>query len=232
MTVQTLTRSASEGLLFGFSRWRFGLVLLLLVGISGIALAGKYNKILSSGDPAPNWKDVPGIDGKKYSLAEFKDKEVLVVVFTCNSCEYAQDIEERLAKLGKKFAKDGNCALVAICPSPPNVEEDAAEELAKRAKEKGFDFPYLVDPAQGTTRAFGATRTPEFFVFNKDRKLVYQGNLDDSPEGKKEIKHHFVEDAVAAALAGKKPEVEETAPIGCLVRFLRTRPAPKNKTSN
>lgn len=203
------------------------LLVLLLVAMSGVALAGKFNKVLSPGDAAPEWKDVPGTDGKKYSLADFKDKDVLVVVVTCNSCEYAVDVEDRLAALGKKFEKDGNCALVAICPSPPKVAEDAPEELAKRAKEKGFRFPYLVDPTQQTVRAFGATRTPEFFVFNKDRKLVYQGNLDDSPEAKKEITKRFVEDAVTAALAGKKPAVEETAPIGCLVRFLRTRPAGK-----
>ena len=204
----------------------FSLVALLLLGISGIALGGKFNKVLSPGDAAPDWKDVPGIDGKKYSLADFKDQEVLVVVFTCNSCDYARDVEDRLAALGKKFEKEGKCAVIAICPSPAKVEEDAPEELLKKAKEKGFNFPYLLDPSQQIVRDFGAVRTPEFFVFGKDRKLVYQGNFDDSPEGKK-ITKHYVEDAVAAALAGKKPEMEETAPIGCMVRYVRTRPAGK-----
>lgn len=202
------------------------LVVLFLVAISGIALGGKYNKVLSPGDAAPDWKEVPAIDGKKYSLADFKDKDILVVVFTCNSCDYAQDVEDRLAALGKKFEKAGNCALIAVCPSPPKVEEDLPEELVKRAKEKGFNFPYLLDPTQKIVRDFGAIRTPEFFVFGKDRKLVYQGNLDDSPEGKKVTKR-YVEDAVAAALAGKKPEVEETAPVGCMVRYIRMRPTGK-----
>lgn len=202
------------------------LVVLLLAGISGIALGGKYNKVLSPGDAAPDWKEIPAIDGKKYSLADFKDKDILVVVFTCNSCDYAQDVEDRLAALGKKFEKEGNCALIAVCPSPPKVEEDFPEELVKKAKEKGFNFPYLLDPTQKIVRDFGAVRTPEFFVFGKDRKLVYQGNLDDSREGKK-ITKHYVEDAVAAALAGKKPEMEETAPIGCMVRYIRVRPTGK-----
>jgi peroxiredoxin len=204
----------------------FPIALLLLTGIASVAIGGKYNQVLSPGDAAPDWKEVPGIDGKKYSLADFKDKEVLVVVFTCNSCDYAQDVEDRLAALGKKFAKEGRSALVAICPSPAKVVEDAPEELVKKAKEKGFDFPYLLDPTQKIVRDFGAVRTPEFFVFGKDRKLVYQGNFDDSPEGKK-ITKHFLEDAVAAALAGKKPEVEETAPIGCMVRYVRMRPTGK-----
>ena len=204
----------------------FSVLLLLLSGLANVAIGGKYNTVLSPGDAAPDWKDVPGIDGKKHSLADFKDKDVLVVVFTCNSCDYAQDVEDRLAALGKKFAKDGNCALVAICPSPAKVAGDAPEELVKKAKDKGFSFPYLLDPTQQIVRDFGAVRTPEFFVFGKDRKLVYQGNLDDSPEGKKVTKH-YVEDAVAAALAGNKPAVEETAPIGCMVRYIRTRPAGK-----
>ena len=202
------------------------LLLLLLIGVAGVALGGKFNKVLSPGDAAPDWKDVPGIDGKKYSLADFKDKDVLVVVFTCNSCDYAQDVESRLAALGKRFEKEGKCALIAICPSPAKVEEDVPEELAKKAREKGFNFPYLLDPMQQIVREFGANRTPEFFVFGKDRKLVYQGNFDDSPEGTK-ITKHYVEDAVAAALAKKKPEVEETAPVGCMVRYIRTRPTGK-----
>ena len=204
----------------------FILLILLLAGASGVALGGKFNKVLSPGDAAPSWKDVPAIDGKKYSLADFKDKDILVVVFTCNSCDYAQDVEDRLAALGKRFEKEGNCALVAVCPSPPKVEEDAPEELLKKAKAKGFNFPYLLDPTQQIVRDFGAVRTPEFFVFGKDRKLVYQGNLDDSPEGKK-ITKHYVEDAIAASLASKKPDVEETAPVGCMVRYIRMRPAPK-----
>src|SRR5258708_34639607 len=105
----------------------------LLLGISSVALGGKYNMVLSPGDAAPDWKEVPGIDGKKHSLADFKDKEVLVVVFTCNSCDYAQDVEDRLAALGKKFEKEGKCALVAICPSPAKEEAAAAVEVIEKA---------------------------------------------------------------------------------------------------
>lgn len=201
-------------------------VAILAGSLDSVSWAGKFNKVLSPGDAAPAWKNLDGIDGKQHSLADFKDKEVVVIVFTCNSCDYAVDAEDRIVALAKKLEQDGKCALVAICPSPPKVEGDSLEDLAKKAKEKGFKFPYLQDPAQQTVRAFGASRTPEFFVFNKDRKLIYQGNLDDSPDGSMVTKR-YVEDAVTAALAGKKPAVEETAPIGCLVRYLRTRPAGK-----
>ena len=192
------------------------------VGLCSAALAGKFNKTLSPGDAVPEWKDLPGIDGKKHSLEDLKEKEIVVVVFTCNSCPYAVDCEDRLVALAKKFEKEEKFALVAICPNPAKVEGDSLEELAKKSKEKGFTFPYLQDETQKTARAFGATHTPEFFVFGKDRKLIYQGSLDDSPEGTK-VNKRYLEDAVAAALAGKKPEVEETVPIGCLVRFVRMR---------
>lgn len=204
----------------------FSLMVIGIAAFCGVSLAGKFNKTLSPGDAAPAWKDLPGIDGNKHSLSDLKDKEIVVVVFTCNSCDYAVDCEDRLAALGKRFEKDGKCALVAICPNSPKVEGDSLEELAKKAKDKGFTFPYLQDETQKIAREFGATRTPEFFVLGKDRKLIYQGRLDDSPDGS-DVKHRYVEDAVAAALAGKKPAVEETVPVGCLVRWQRVRNSAK-----
>lgn len=190
------------------------------------ALAGKFNKTLSPGSIAPEWKDLPGIDGNKHSSSDLKDKEVIVVVFTCNSCDYAVGYEDRLAELSKTLAANKKCALVAICPNPAKIQGDSLEELAAKAKEKGFDFPYLQDESQAVSKAFGAIRTPEFFVLNKERKVVYMGSLDDSPEGT-DISKTYVADAIAATLAGKKPAVEETAPVGCLIRTVRVRRTDK-----
>lgn len=184
------------------------------------ALAGKYNSKLSIGDAAPEWKELPGTDGKKHSLGDLKDKEVIVVAFTCNTCPYAVDVEDRLIALAKKLSADGKGALVAI--NSNKVPDDLLPAMEKRAKAKSFNFPYLHDESQQVARDFGATYTPEFVVLNKDRKVVYLGALDDSPDGKKVTKK-YVEDAVAAALAGKTLAVAETPAVGCAVRYVKER---------
>ena len=195
----------------------------MMVCVAGApAFAGKYNKQLSIGDAAPGWSGLEGTDGGNYSLKELADREVVVIAFTCNTCPYATDLEDRLIALAKKFAAEGDkCALIAI--NPNLVAGDKLPEMQDRAKVKRFNFPYLHDtPKQETARSYGATYTPEFIVLNKERKVVYLGALDDSPDGKK-ITQHYVEDAVAAALAGKTPEVAETPAVGCAVRYVRQR---------
>ncbi|MCA9222102.1 MAG: thioredoxin family protein, partial [Planctomycetales bacterium] len=165
--------------------------------------------------------ELPGTDGKQHSLSDLKDKRVVVVAFTCNSCPYAVDYEDRLNQLAQKYAAaDSAVAVVAI--NVNKAEKDALPAMIERAREKKFTFPYLYDESQQIARDFGASRTPEFFVLNADRKIVYMGAMDDDATGK-EIKQHFVADAIAAALAGKLPETKETVPIGCNVRYERTR---------
>jgi peroxiredoxin len=192
----------------------------LLVG--SLALAGKYNPELSIGDAAPNWSALEGIDGKRHALKDLADKDVVVICFTCNTCEYAVDVEDRLVALTKKFADEGSAAaLVAI--NPNQIEADSLEAMQERAKEQGFKFLYLHDDAKQTvTKAYGATYTPEFVVLDKNRKVVYLGALDDSPEGK-DITKRYVEDAVTAALVGKAPKIAETPAIGCAVRKVRVQ---------
>lgn len=198
------------------------LVLGVLSMIGTIALAGKYNPTLKIGDDAPAWSGLEGVDGKRHALKDLADKDVVVIAFTCNTCEYAVDHEERLVALAKQFAADGGkAALVAI--NPNMVEEDLLPAMQERAKEQGFTFPYLHDtPKQEVAKSYGITFTPEFVVLNKERKVIYLGALDDSPEGK-QVTKRYVEDAVAAALAGKTPAVSETPAVGCAVRKVRTR---------
>jgi peroxiredoxin len=183
--------------------------------------AGKYNKQLNIGDSAPTWSNLEGTDGKKHSLADFADKDVIVVCFTCNTCPYAVDYEDRLIALAKKFAAEGNrCALVAI--NANKVKDDLLPAMQERAKTKGFNFPYLHDETQQVARSYGATYTPEFVVLNKERKVVYLGAMDDSPDGKN-ITKRYLEDAVAATLVGKQPEITETPAVGCAVRYVKER---------
>lgn len=204
-------------------RWRGTVVLiLLLMGVS--AEAGQYNPVLKIGDPAPDWSGLEGTDGKKYALSDFKNKPVLVLCFTCNTCPYAVDCEDRLIALARKFASEGGqAALVAI--NANLVQDDLLPAMRQRAEQKGFNFPYLHDATQAVAKSYGATYTPEFVVLDASRKVVYLGALDDSPDGKK-VTRRYVEEAVAAALAGRTPEVRETPAVGCAIRYVRARQRP------
>ena len=195
--------------------------LALLFVFSPFAHAGKYNKTLSVGDVAPAWKDLEGTDGQKHSLADFKDKEVVVLAFTCNSCPYATDHEQRLSALHKRFTEDGKGVVIAI--NPNQVKEDLLPAMKARAESRGLKYLYLHDPTQHVAKSYGPLNTPEFVVLNKDRKVVYLGAMDDSPELKKPVTKKYVEDAITAALAGKTPEVTETPSVGCLVRYAKER---------
>jgi len=196
---------------------------LLFVGVFAVASAhaGQFNEKLNIGDTAPMWKDLPGVDGKKHSLVDLKDKKVVVVVFTCNSCPVAVDYEDRIVSFAKKHCGEGSSvALVAI--NVNTIDLDKLDKMKERAKEKGFTFDYLYDETQAVAKAFGARTTPEWFVLNAERKVVYMGALDDK-NNPKEAKINFVELGVEAALADKKAEKAETLARGCGIRFARPK---------
>lgn len=169
------------------------------------------------GTPAANFKDLDAADGKKYSLSDFK-QDVLVIAVTCNHCPVAQSYQDRFIEFAKKHTKDGKVAFIAL--NVNTMEEDALPEMKNRAKEAGFNFPYLYDPSQESAKAIGASKTPELFVFDKDRKLVYTGQFDDSWSDPTAVKSHFVEEAVDALLSGKEPP-KSTKAQGCGIRFNR-----------
>ncbi|MBC8354428.1 MAG: thioredoxin family protein [Planctomycetes bacterium] len=193
-----------------------GLFTLTLVSVS---IAGEYNPVLSIGDPAPSWKELPGIDGKPHSLADLKQSKAVVLVFTCNSCPYAVDYEQRMIALTKQFSTK-EVAVVAV--NVNKVPEDSFDEMKARAKSQGFNFPYLFDETQQIARDYGATYTPEFFVLDGERKIAYMGSLDDSPAADKVTKQ-YVATALTALLEGKQPTVTETVAIGCRIRLERKR---------
>ena len=195
--------------------------ILLALGYPRFSAAGEYNPVLNIGDKAPAWKELPGVDGKKHSLSDLKMRDVVVLAFICNSCPYAVDYENRLITFAKKHSgKDSKVALVTV--NVNKVEEDLPPKMKEKAEAKGFKFPYLFDETQKIANDYGAGFTPEFFVLNKNRKVVYMGAMDDSPNADK-VKRRYVEEAVAAALLDKLPEVKETVPIGCRIRIERTR---------
>jgi peroxiredoxin len=193
----------------------------LCVLLSSTLLAGEYNPVLNIGDAAPAWTGLPGVDDKQHSLADLKDKQAVVVVFTCNSCPYAVDYEDRLIAFSKKHCgPQSKVALVAI--NVNTVPDDRLPAMKVRAEKKRFDFPYLFDESQKIARDYGATFTPEFFVLDQQRKIAYMGAMDDNTDPAK-AKVSYVEAAVEAVLTGKSPEVKETVARGCLVRYERQR---------
>lgn len=187
--------------------------------LAGLGLAGGFNDVLKPGDPAPAWKGLPGVDGKNHSMADLADKDVIVVVFTCVSCPAAEDYEERIAQFAKKHVGP-KMALVAINVNA--TPEDRLPQMKERAKEKGYTYPYLYDETQKIAKLYGATYTPEFFVLNKERKVVYMGAFDDRDDPKNVTKN-FLDDAIAAALAGKRPAVQESLARGCRIRWARVK---------
>ena len=202
---------------------RIGVLCLLITTCS----TGFSADALKLGGQAPDWKNLPGTDDKSYSLADFKERDVLVIAFTCNSCPYAQDYEDRVQALVKKYCGEGEkVALVAI--NANKVPEDLPEKMKERAEAKGFTFPYVWDETQSIARAYGAKWTPEFYVFNRDRKLIYRGAFDDKTDPK-QAKINYVALAIEAALAGKTPAVTETPAVGCAVRYERPK---RGKPSN
>lgn len=191
----------------------------VLVGLS--VQAGEYNEKLNIGDAAPTWEALPGADGKTHSLADLKDKEVVVLAFTCLSCPTAIDYEDRIEALSKKFgAPDSKVGVVAVCVN--KVAADRLDKITDKAKQKGFTFQYLYDDSQKIATDYGAIFTPEFYVLNKDRKIIYMGAFDDATEPAN-VKKHFVEDAIDAAFRDSKPLVKETIARGCRVRYSRER---------
>lgn len=196
-------------------------VLLALTLLTTQAFAGKYNQVLSIGDKAPAWSDLPGVDDTKHSLSDLKNKDAVVVVFTCNSCPYAVDYEDRMIEFAKKHAgPDGKVGLVAI--NVNRVPEDRLPKMKERAEQKEFPYPYLYDETQKIARDYGAIFTPEFYVLDGERKVVYMGAMDDSSNPEKVTKN-YLEAAVEAALNGELPAVTETGAVGCRIRYERER---------
>ena len=182
---------------------------------------------LPVGSPAPDFS-LPGVDGRTWSLKDFADSKVLVVIFTCNHCPTAQYYEGRIKELVTDYKNKG-VAVVGIMPNDPKsvrLDElgwtdlsDSFDEMKTRAKDHQFNFPYLYDgETESVSRAYGPAVTPHAFVFDAARKLRYVGAIDDS-ERIQHVTKHYVRDAIDALLAGKEPPVEQTKVVGCSTKW-------------
>ncbi len=174
------------------------------------------------GDYAAGFK-LKNIDGKMVSPGDYPDAKGFIVVFTCNHCPYAKLYEERIVALDKSFKKQGY-PVIAINPNDPAREpDDSYDNMKKRAKDKGFTFPYLFDETQEVARAFGAARTPHVFLLQKETegkfKVAYIGAVDDDTENAKKDKVKYVENAINALEKGEKPNPDFTKAVGCTIKW-------------
>jgi peroxiredoxin len=161
--------------------------------------------------------DLPGVDGRRHALDDYADKPALAVVWSCNHCPYVQAWEGRMIALQQEFG-DRGFELVAISSNDADAyPEDSFEAMTARSEEQGFNFDYLYDEDQSVLNAYGAERTPEVFLFDPDRRLVYHGAIDDSRE-EEGVTQEYLRDAIEAALAGDELAVSDTPPVGCTVK--------------
>lgn len=159
------------------------------------------------------------VDGKELSLADVRGPAGTLVVFTCNHCPFAKAWESRIVALGNAYASKGIGVIAVNANDPKVAAEDSFEVMQQRAKEKGMRFPYVVDATSNLARAFGATRTPEAFVFDKDGKLVYHGAVDDNGQDEAKVENPYLKNALDAVAAGGEVAVKETKSIGCSIKF-------------
>ena len=183
---------------------------------------------LAIGAKAPDFK-LMGTDGKMYSLASFSKAKVLMIVFTCNHCPTAQAYEDRIIQITKEYTPKG-VAVVAIMPNDPTAVRldelgwtdmgDSFAEMKLRVKQKKYNFPYLYDgKTEITSKAYGPIATPHVFIFDKERKLRYQGRIDDTEKPTKTPNSLDTRNALDAVLAGKDPAVQTTKVFGCSIKW-------------
>ena len=173
---------------------------------------------LDIGDSARDFT-LPATDGKTYSLTDFDDAKVLVVFFTCNHCPYVIGSDEVTRKTVEKY-QDKGVAFVGINSNSPNTyPEDDFDHMVERMAEHKFPWTYLYDATQEVALDYGALRTPHFYVFDTDRKLIYTGRAIDNPKESDKATVNDLENALEEHLAGKEISVKLTNPLGCNVKW-------------
>jgi len=182
--------------------------------------AAEPHPALALASPIPSATvKMKNIDGRQVSIHDVTGRRGTLVVFTCNHCPYAKAWEKRIAALANDYAKQGIGAIL-INPNDPSVyAEDAFVEMQARAKALGLAVPYVVDDTSDVARAFGATVTPEAFLFGADGRLAYHGTIDDNRADPDKVTAPYLRDALAAVVASRAPQFRETKSLGCGIKF-------------
>jgi peroxiredoxin len=173
---------------------------------------------LQIGEPAPDFK-LPATDGQVYRLSDFNDAQTLVIFFTCNHCPYVTGSDEVTRKTALKFIPQGVKFVGINSNSKHTYAEDSFDHMVERMKTQKFPWLYLYDESQDVARAYGALRTPHFFVFDKNRKLIYTGRGVDTPRDTSKMTVNDLDRALTEHLAGNPVTVPLTNPIGCNVKW-------------
>lgn len=199
--------------------WKM-LVALVVMLVCGGAMAGDA---LKPGYFMPKTDvKMKNVDGRMLSLSEIAGKQGTLVIFGCHHCPFFKAWESRIAKIGNDCQKQGIGVMLINANDVAAIPEDGFEFMQKQAQAGGFAFPYVMDDTSDIARAFGATRTPEVFLFDSAGQLAYHGAVDDNTYKPDQVQKHYLQDAIDALVAGKAIELKETASVGCTIKFRTT----------
>lgn len=195
-----------------------GIVLVCILAISMTSISTETYQV---GDVVSDFA-LKGVDDQTLGLEEYMGNGGVILVFTCNTCPYAQLYEDRLIDLHNTFVSLG-FPVMAINPNDPiSKPGDGFEQMKKRASDKSFPFPYLFDAEQIVFPKFGATRTPEIFLLDANRMLRYTGAIDDNPQNAGSVQKAYVRSAIEAIQNGQDPEPAKTKAVGCGIKVKKT----------
>lgn len=210
---------------------RFSLAATLLATGAAVAIAGDgmmkpaaseegAAQSLAIGSPAPmRGVKMKSVDGSEVSLEKVAGKNGTLVVFTCNHCPWAKMWQSRVAAIGNAALEQGIGVIAINSNDPAEFPEDEYAPMQDRAKMLGYKFPYVVDATSGVAKAFGATRTPEAYLFDAKGKLVYHGAVDDNPRDESAVEKPWLKNAVNAVATGGSIETAETKALGCSIKY-------------
>lgn len=176
--------------------------------------------MLALGTEAPDFALEDVTTGRTVRRSEFDDRKALLVMFICRHCPYVRHVRKGLAELGRDY-QDRDVGIVAISANDPaTYPEDAPESLAEEAREAGYTFPYLFDETQAVARAYAAACTPDFFIFDADRKLAYRGQFDSSrPSNDVPVTGEDLRAAIDALLADRPVSEDQRPSVGCTIKW-------------
>ena len=174
---------------------------------------------LEIGASAPDFS-LPGVEGRKWSLSDVDEARVLIIVFTCNHCPFVTGSQDRVDALCREYAPKSVKMIAINSNETTHHPEDSFEHMVDRAKQLDLPYPYVRDESQDVARAYGALRTPHFYVFDGERKLRYTGRMDDNPRDASKVSTHELKDALDDLLADRAVRVQLTNPIGCNVKWI------------
>jgi peroxiredoxin len=159
------------------------------------------------------------VDGRGLSIQDVAGKHGTLVIFSCNACPWVKAWEKRIVELGNAYSRRGVGVIAINSNDPSKSAEDGYDVMKQRARQRGMRFPYVVDATSEVARAFGATRTPEAFLFDGEGRLVYHGTIDDNARAPEKVSQRYLRNALESLIAGRAIDVKETKSLGCTIKF-------------